>query len=163
MAQKVFVIHDVLDLSLCDSDEYVVFDANNNYAFCKGCFDCWLRTPGKCIMKDKVCGLNDNLVDCNKFVIISKPLYGGFSTKVKGVIDRLIAFNLPFFKTINGELHHKPRNKNPFELKVIFYGDITDNEMETAKEYVSNLAFNFDDVVNSVEFVKDAESVGGLL
>lgn len=165
MPKNVFFIHDVEGLtipSVC-GEEHVVFDAGRKSAFCKGCFDCWLKTPGKCSINDNVCGLADNLAECDTLVIISRVLYGGFSTEVKRAVDRLIAFNLPFFKKINGELHHKPRFVNNFDLKVIFYGDCTDEEKSTAEEYVLNIALNFNGIESTTCFVDSADLIGGAL
>jgi len=51
---------------------------------------------------------------------------------------------LPFFRTVNGELHHAPRyNKSP-KFIVIGYGDdITSDEEQTLKELVKGNAINF--------------------
>lgn len=161
----IFLIHDVKDLNIPQNgdEEYFVFDTTQKYAFCKGCFDCWLKTPGACTIRDRVCGLADNLSECNKLIIVSRVLYGGFGTEIKGVVDRLIAFNLPFFKKINGELHHKPRYKNPFDLQVVFYGECTDEEKQTAEEYVSNIALNFNGAKFNTVFVEDGQQAGGAI
>ena len=29
-------------------------------AFCRGCFDCWVKTPGECIMRDQIAQINRN-------------------------------------------------------------------------------------------------------
>lgn len=143
--EKAFILYDTEAINneelLTDSKVYH-FYTGDKYATCKGCFDCWLKTPGACIFRDRVFGLADHLSDCSTFIIVSKLLYGGFSTSVKGVVDRLIAFNLPYFKKINGELHHTPRYDNQFKMLVFFYGAAAEAEKETAKEYISRIALN---------------------
>jgi len=51
---------------------------------------------------------------------------------------------LPFFRTINGELHHAPRYIKYPKLVVIGYSDdITSDEEQTFKELVKGNAINF--------------------
>lgn len=156
--EKTFILHDIKNMDNSDlftDGKTHQFYTGNKYAFCKGCFDCWLKTPGVCILRDSVFGLANHLSDCSTFVIVSKLLYGGFSTCVKGVTDRLIAFNLPYFKKLNGELHHIPRYDNQFKMRVFFYGEATDNEKETAEEYVSRIALNLNNEDYKTVFLKD--------
>lgn len=138
-----FIIYDIPEEKINKKDENYYFSSLTKYAYCLGCFDCWLKTPGKCIMKDKVYGLSDIINESKELVIVSKNLYGGFSKETKGVVDRLIAFNLPFFKKLDNELHHKPRYDNMIDLKVVFYGDINEEEKECASNYVASIAKNF--------------------
>lgn len=157
MKYKNFVIHDTNNLSNSDDNVYV-FSALNKYAVCKGCFDCWLKTPGKCSMKDSVYGLSDYLAQTEVLTIITRCEYGGYSKEVKGVVDRLIAFNLPFFKKLNNELHHKPRYDNKLMLNVVFYGDdITEEERQTAINYVNATALNFNVSSVDIKFCKEEE------
>ena len=155
---KTFILYDaetMLDSDLLTGGEMYHFYTGDKYAFCKGCFDCWLKTPGICTFRDRVFGLADQLSDCSTFIIVSKLLYGGFSTSVKGVVDRLIAFNLPYFKKINGELHHTPRYDNQFKMLVFFYGEATEKEKETAKEYISRIALNLNNEDHMIFFLNN--------
>lgn len=163
MSYKKFVIYDIDESLLKQETENIYFNAKTKYAPCKGCFDCWLKTPGTCILKDKVYGLADNLIRSDKFIIISKCLYGGFSREVKGVVDRLIAFNLPFFKKLNNELHHTTRYDKKLDVEVYFYGDINDKEKETAKTYIDSVALNFNASKITVNFIDNIANIGGLI
>lgn len=156
--KKHFVLYDSKDIDFSElftGERDCVFYTDEKFAFCKGCFDCWLKTPGSCIIRDRVYGLADNLSDCTDFIIVSRLLYGGFSTSVKGAVDRLIAFNLPYFKRINNELHHVPRYENRFRLIVFFYGEATREERSTAEEYVSRIALNLNNEEYTTIFIKD--------
>lgn len=52
------IIHDLGDEVTCalkTSNEYsAVIHADNQYAPCRGCFKCWLKNSGFCIMKDSL-------------------------------------------------------------------------------------------------------------
>lgn len=52
------ILHDLgeeiaIPLGKKDKDS-VVIHANNQYAPCRGCFQCWLKNPSFCIMKDSL-------------------------------------------------------------------------------------------------------------
>lgn len=111
---------------------------------CIGCFGCWIKTPGKCVIKDGYDHMGEVLSQADHVVIISKCCYGGYSPFVKTVLDRSISYLLPFFKIKNNETHHRPRYKNRFQFSVYFYGEhITPQEMETAQKLIKANSINF--------------------
>ena len=115
----------------------------DNIKGCLGCFNCWIKTPGKCIIEDSYTEMPKYILESDTFVIITRIKYGCYTSYVKNVLDRSIGFMLPFFKTVNGELHHTQRyNKSP-KLVVIGYGDdITFDEEQTFKKLIKGNAIN---------------------
>lgn len=112
---------------------------------CIGCFGCWIKTPGKCVMKDGYDNMGELLGESERVTIISQCFYGCYSPFVKNVLDRSISWLLPFFKIRNNETHHKRRYQNNMELAVHFYGEnITTEERETAEKLVKANCVNFD-------------------
>lgn len=133
---------------------YVISD-NSLIRNCIGCFGCWIKTPGKCVIKDGYENMGEILSQSDNVVIICKCCYGGYSPFVKNVLDRSISYLLPFFKTKNSETHHKPRYKNRFQLSVYFYGEkILLQEMETARDLVKANSVNFNVSQYKVTFYK---------
>lgn len=116
----------------------------NNIKGCLGCFNCWTKTPGRCIIEDSYTEMPKYILENRTFVIITKIKYGCYTSYVKNVIDRSIGILLPFFQTVNGELHHLPRYDNAaLKFVVIGYGqDITTNEEQTFKELIKGNAIN---------------------
>lgn len=111
---------------------------------CIGCFGCWIKTPGKCVIKDNYDNMGELLSQTGNLVIISKCYYGGYSAFVKNVLERSISYMLPFFRTINNETHHKPRYKKSLNFSVYFYGEnVTPQEMDTAQKLVQANSINF--------------------
>lgn len=83
---------------------------------CVGCFSCWNKTPGQCVVKD---GYDDIgvLIHCaDEVAVISRYTYSGFSGFVKSVFDRCIGYALPQFEVVDGKTHHMRRydEDNPY-------------------------------------------------
>jgi hypothetical protein len=78
-------------------------------ADCMGCFCCWIKTPGECVIDDKARNIAAKLLRSDLTVFVSPIVFGGYSYELKKMLDRQICRELPFFKLINGEIHHQPR------------------------------------------------------
>lgn len=130
---------------------------------CIGCFGCWLKTPGACILKDTYEQMGKNIAMCSEMLIISKCVYGSYSPFVKNVLDRSISYIHPYFTVKNGEMHHQQRYKRDFRLKVVFYGNgITAKEKETAQKLVKANAVNLYCTVESVTFLDSIQEMEAL-
>lgn len=142
-----------------DNNTTVVSD-NGSIHHCIGCFGCWIKTPGICVLKDGYGNMGELISKCHELIIISKCVYGCYSPFVKNVLDRCIPYLLPYFVTINGETHHQKRYENDYRLSVFFYGDnIIPVEQETAKVLVQANAINLYAKENQVHFCKDLNSL----
>jgi len=129
---------------------------------CIGCFGCWLKTPGACVIRDKYGDMGEYLSKCDEVIIISECVYGGFSPFVKNVVDRSISYILPFFKINNGEMHHQKRYENKVNMKVWFYGNkITGREKETAKGIVKANCINLYWDISNISFANNIEEMEG--
>lgn len=126
-----------------NNNVYIISDTGT-IRHCVGCFGCWIKTPGKCVLKDGYDNLGELLSKSEKLTIISRCFYGCYSPFVKNVLDRSISYMLPFFKIKNNETHHKRRYQNNIQLEVHFYGEnITIEERKTAKKLVKANCANF--------------------
>ena len=77
---------------------------------CLGCFGCWLKTPGECVMDDDMDVLLDQLSDCD-VVIFATPLYvDNVSGIMKNFMDRMLPLAQPHIeKDEKGESRHPER------------------------------------------------------
>ncbi len=76
---------------------------------CKGCFACWVKTPGECIQKDDMKEVLKKLWDCD-LVIFASPLYVDcVSAQLKTFMDRMLPGILPNFVKIDGVWRHPLR------------------------------------------------------
>lgn len=125
---------------------------------CIGCFGCWNRTPGQCVMPDGYDRMGELVHHADEVFIISRYTYGGFSGFVKNVIDRCLGYVLPHFEIVNGESHHQKRYDEDKPFTFIFYGqDLTEGEKQDARRYVAALCANFRSTVKDVIFRKRQE------
>ena len=153
------IIHDLSSDDLRRIDPHItaedlVISDNDNIHPCIGCFGCWLKTPGTCILKDAYAQIGKYIAMCSELLIISKCVYGSYSPFVKNVLDRSISYIHPYFTIRNGEMHHQQRYKKDFNLNVLFYGDdIRPTEKKLAQELVRANAVNFYCTVKSVTFL----------
>ena len=76
---------------------------------CQGCFHCWTKTPGSCILKDDGNKVAHEYINSDTIIFLSRITFGGYQSELKYAIDRLIPLILPFFRQYHGETHHKKR------------------------------------------------------
>lgn len=75
---------------------HIVNISEKNIEHCRGCFACWTKTPGKCVIKDDMRELMERYVTSD-VVIWSFPLYYfGMPSKIKAFLDRMLPTNLPY-------------------------------------------------------------------
>ena len=127
---------------------------NKKLATCIGCFGCWIKTPGQCILKDEGQEICKAVARSDLLVLLTPLTFGGYSFELKKIVDRLIPNLLPLFTKINGEMHHKTRyEKNP-KLLAIGYQPQHDEESERIfRELVHRNSINMDSPVKYAEIV----------
>jgi multimeric flavodoxin WrbA len=74
---------------------------------CEGCFGCWNRTPGECVIKDDACGIVGSYVGSDLVAYVTPVTFGGYSSQLKKLLDRILLSVLdPRFTVVGGEVHH---------------------------------------------------------
>ena len=145
------------------NEEDILINASDIHRYCIGCFGCWLKTPGKCIIKDGFEDMGKRLSQVSEFILISKATFGSYSSAVKNVLDRSISYVLPFFEIRNGEMHHGERYHNDLTISALFYGDLTEDEKRTAESLVKANAVNLNAALGKVHFVEGMENAREVL
>lgn len=141
------------------SGENLMFSASPGVKSCIGCFGCWIKTPGRCLIQDRCAVLPSYLAQAGKVTIISPIRYGGYSTKIKTVLDRSIGFLLPYFRIAGGEMHHQIRQESPSVLRVCFYGTCSEEERATAQSLVRANAVNLGIPSCTAEFYESVQEM----
>lgn len=164
---KKLIIHDLKEgKEILDSvdDDVLTFKGDSDIHHCIGCFGCWIKTPGKCLIKDRAQKLPKMIASCSEMIIISKNFYGGFSPDVKCSLDRSIGYILPFFRIVNNEMHHIMRNNNFITMKAHIYGDdITQDEKNLLNNILKANALNLGGKALGVEFYTKISEMKGCI
>lgn len=119
-----------------------LFSATPPVKTCVGCFGCWVKTPGRCVIADRAVDIPALFARSDEVVVVSPLAWGGYSRNVKAVLDRSIGYLLPFFRTVDGEMHHRMRHGNAFAFAVHFYGEGAPTVRENARRLVEANAVN---------------------
>lgn len=154
------IIHDINKqqfaelFNISEKDTKVIYD-NGSIKNCVGCFGCWIKTPGKCIIKDGYENIGKDFSQAERVIVISKCCYGCYSPFIKNVLDRSIPYLLPSFEVTDHLTHHKQRYLNTFHFSLYFYGDdITDAEKATASRLVKANSLNYHSKSYRVSFFR---------
>lgn len=91
-------------------------------ADCTGCFGCWIKTPGKCVIRDDAVSIYPLLAQSERLLCVSRILYGGYGVQMKAVLERAIPIQQPFIRLYQGETHHFQRNTTEKEAVIIACG-----------------------------------------
>lgn len=157
------IITDLEDFNIPVEGEYKLIKPQGNIQHCLGCFGCWVKTPGECVIHDGYEKIGVDMGKCTELILISKCYYGSVSPFVKTMQDRGISYVQPDFVIRKGEMHHKRRYRNVISLSAHFYGEhITSEEKDTARNILEANADNYDGVLKDVHFyrtIKELEDV----
>lgn len=81
-----------------------------NIGYCKGKFECWLKTPGSCKMRDDMDTLIPKFMTSDIVVFACPVYFDNVPALVKNFIDRLAPVLLPHFEEDEkGEYRHAKR------------------------------------------------------
>ncbi len=119
---------------------------------CRGCFSCWVKTPGTCVLKDD--GQEPILrawAEADLIAMLTPITFGGYAPELKKALDRIIPVLLPFFITIRGETHHPQRYPRTRRLLAIGTQKQEDADSEDVfRQLVRRNALNMGDVEATV-------------
>lgn len=98
---------------------------------CRGCFACWVKTPGQCILADDGRRVAESIMGSELTSWITPVTMGGYSAMLKNAVDRLIPLVLPYFTFVGREVHHVPRYRRYPSLLVVGCLEARDQQEES--------------------------------
>jgi len=99
---------------------------------CTGCFKCWDTSPGICtgVKGDAGEEIKKKVVNSDLLVFLTPITFGGYSSELKKIIERLLGILHPGYQLINDETHHLKRYDQYPSLLAIGISENSDKEEE---------------------------------
>jgi putative NADPH-quinone reductase len=72
-----------------------IFLADKEIEYCKGCYSCWFKNPGQCVIKDDMAEVLSDLAGANVIVLASPVYFNNISGTLKVFMDRLTVTGSP--------------------------------------------------------------------
>lgn len=144
---KLLMMDTPLDIEIGNENKLVDL-STLNIKNCVGCFGCWVKTPGKCVIRDDATSVYPLIAKSNEVIYVSHVRYGSYDTIMKTMLERAIPIQQAFIRIHNGETHHVQRDVKKKKATIIAYGEIDKEEKEVFSELVKRNAHNmlFDSV-----------------
>lgn len=146
-------------LSLPIRDESIRFvDLSGlKIANCVGCFGCWTKTPGKCVIRDDAVKVYPLIAKSEQVLYVSRIRYGGYDTVMKTMLERAIPVQQAFIRVLHGETHHVQRAVVPKKATILAYGSTSPEEEELFRRLVARNANNMSFEEYRVLFAREDE------
>ncbi len=97
---------------------------------CIGCFKCWDTTPGLCFQKDEAQGVVQKIIQSDLVIFLTPLTFGGYSSELKKIIERMLGLLQPGVILIKGESHHIKRYERYPSLLAVGVAETQDDEEE---------------------------------
>lgn len=145
-----------LSIRLSDCPDIKWIDLSQlKIANCVGCFGCWTKTPGRCVIRDDAAGVYPLIAQSEAVLYVSRIRYGGYDTVMKTMLERAIPVQQAFIRILDGETHHVQRSVVPKRAVILAYGDPDDEEREIFRQLIARNAHNMSFESCRVEFCRE--------
>lgn len=111
---------------------------------CIGCWNCWLKTPGRCVMMDQMVEGYPDYINSDTVILLMDTAQGFINHQAKAFLDRSIPHYNPYITIVDEECHHVARYERYPDL--VFYFDkigLTNKEEQVIKDYLYRTAYHF--------------------
>lgn len=135
-----------LGLRLCASGHELkpVRLAGLNVKRCTGCWGCWVKTPGECVIRDDMAGVLRSVINAELLVFASPVVMGLTSATLKRATDRLLPLLHPYIELVNGACRHRRRYARSPLLGLVLERSQADSEdLEIVREIYGEIAADF--------------------
>lgn len=145
-----------LNLTIPNKNEVRYIDLSSlKIANCMGCFGCWTKTPGKCVIRDDATKVYPLIAASDRVLYVSRLKYGGYDTTMKTMLERAIPVQQAFIRIHKGETHHVQRDVAMKRATIVAYGNISDEEKDIFRQLVARNAINMSFAEHEIIFTTE--------
>lgn len=124
-------------------------------ANCVGCFGCWTKTPGRCVIRDDAVQVYPLIAKSEQVLYVSRIRYGGYDAVMKTMLERAIPVQQAFIRVLDGETHHVQRAVVPKKAVILAYGSTSPEEEALFCRLVARNAKNMSFAEHRVVFARE--------
>lgn len=111
-------------------------------AGCIGCFGCWVKTPGRCVLRDDATQVYPLIARSNRVLYVSRVFCGSYDVTMKTMLERSLPIQQAFIRLYEGETHHLQRAVAEKEACILAYGAQSAREEAVFQQLVARNAKN---------------------
>ena len=145
-----------LNVSLPAESRYVDL-SGLKIAGCVGCFGCWVKTPGKCVIRDVATAVYPLIARSERLLYVTRLQYGSYAVPMKTMLERAIPIQQAFIRLLDGETHHVQRAVREKDAVILAYGDIPAEERAVFERLVSRNAKNMLFCSHRIRYVSEED------
>ena len=131
-------------------------------ANCVGCFGCWTKTPGRCVIRDDAARVYPLIARSEQVLYVSRVKYGSYAPVMKTMLERAIPIQQAFIRIHHGETHHIQRAVAEKDAVILAYGDTGDEEQALFRLLAARNAHNMLFRSWSVRVLREEELAGAI-
>lgn len=145
-------------LSLPPAPEREVIDlSRKKVAPCVGCFGCWVKTPGRCVIRDDAPRIYPLIARSRRVLYVSRVVFGSWAPPMKTMLERAIPIQQAFLRQHMGETHHVQRLVEEKEALILAYGPESQEEQALFRRLVERNRRNMNFKTCKVLFCREEE------
>ena len=109
---------------------------------CVGCFGCWVRTPGRCVLRDDAVNIYPLIARASRVLYVTRLCYGSYDVPMKTMLERAIPIQKAFIRLYQGETHHFQRAVQEKDAVIVAYGARSQEEQRVFERLVERNSRN---------------------
>ena len=139
-----FIMSDLpLEFTPDSHPEWVYVDlSRQNITPCTGCFGCWVKTPGRCVIRDDAVQIYPIIARSDRLIYVTHVQYGSYDIPMKTMLERAIPIQQAFIRLHHGETHHVQRRVREKDALIIAYGAVSEEEQALFRRLIERNAHN---------------------
>lgn len=124
---------------------------------CVGCFGCWTKTPGRCVIRDDATRITPLIAQSDALIYVSRVQYGGYDATMKAMMERALPLQQAYLRIHHGETHHHQRAVVPKKATIVAYGAKSSEERALFEDFIDRNARNMNFERHHVVFARECD------